>query len=335
MNRGTIRKRVKQALQDQTNKHWTDREINDYIDDSLKEFVRISKHPHVEAYQDIGDSTITGTIVVDGKTATFTIGSGGHGYSTGDAVVVSGASPSGYNGSFEITVPSSSTTTFTYKVKSGSSITDNSVSVFQVGPSYPKPSSISEIISVSIDGRELNFLTESQLNRAAVGSSSQQYFLRSSMGTHPDAFSARQVGTDTIPRWRQQTGPIEAWVANSRTASTFRLYPLPSEDEDIYKDKDATTKSFHSLLIRGVPNQSGLSLDSTEPDINDYWHEAIIFGAMDRAYLKESQLRNVEKSNVFRQKFMELAQQANLSEGMSSASISEGANEPRMVIRRR
>jgi len=47
MNRGTIRKRVKQALQDQTNKHWTDREINDYIDDSLKEFVRISKHPHV------------------------------------------------------------------------------------------------------------------------------------------------------------------------------------------------------------------------------------------------------------------------------------------------
>ena len=335
MNRGTIRKRVKQALQDQTNKHWTDRELNDYIDDSLKEFVRIARHPHVESYLDIGDSTITGTIAVDGKTATFTIGSGTHSYATGDAIVIKGSTPSEYNGTYEVTVPSSSTTTFQYKVRAGASISDNSVSVFKVGPYYSKPTSISEIVSVSIDGRELNFLTDSQLNRAAVGAATNQYFLRTSMGTHPDAFGARQVGTDTIPRWRQQTGPIEAWVANSRTADKFRLYPLPYEDEDLYKDKDATSKPFHTLLIRGVPKQSGLSTDTAEPVIDDYWHEALIYGAMDRAYLKESQLRNVDKSNLFRQKFMELAQQANLSEGLTSAAISEGANEPRMVVRRR
>lgn len=341
MNRGTIRKRVKQGLQDQSNKHWTDRELNDYVDDSLREFVRVSKHPHVNAYQSIGDSTITGSIGVDGKTTTFTIGTGTHGYSTGDAVVVSGATPTEYNGTFEVTVPN--TTTFTYKVSTGGSISvgggteevPTPISIFKVGPSYTKPSSISEIVSISIDGRELNFLTESQLNRAAVGASQGQYFLRTSMGTHPDAFSARHVGTDTIPRWRQQKGPIEAWVANNRTADTFRLYPLPSEDEDIYIDKDATTKVFHSLLIRGVPKQSGLVSDSTDPDPDEYWHEALVYGAMERAYLKETQLRNVEKSNLFRGKFMELAQQASLSEGMSSASISEGANEPRLIVRRR
>ena len=155
------------------------------------------------------------------------------------------------------------------------------------------------------------------------------------MGTHPDAFGARQVGTDTIPRWRQQTGPIEAWVANSRTADTFRLYPLPYEDEDLYKDKDATAKAFHSLLIRGVPKQSGLANDTAEPVIDENWHEALIYGAMGRAYLKETQLRNVDKSNLFMQKFMDLVQQANRTEGLTSADISEGANEPRMVVRRR
>ena len=52
MNRKEIRERVETALQDEENRHWSDREINRFIDDALIEFTRIARHPQVE-----GDAT--------------------------------------------------------------------------------------------------------------------------------------------------------------------------------------------------------------------------------------------------------------------------------------
>ena len=48
MNRKQIRERVETALQDKDNRHWTDAELNQYIDDALVEFTRISKYPQAE-----------------------------------------------------------------------------------------------------------------------------------------------------------------------------------------------------------------------------------------------------------------------------------------------
>ena len=338
MNRKQIRERTEATLQDTENRHWSDSELNRFIDDALVEFTRIARFPQAEgsatnpggtAY--IGESAKTGTLTVDGKTATITFDSD-HGYSANDAVSVSGASPTEYNGPFNVLVPS--TTTLTYQVGYGNSITDTSVSVFRIGPVYTKPTTIAEIVSVSIDGRELSLYTESELNAAATSRGYRHFMLESSMGFHPNAFTTAITTVDNTPKWRSQSGPIEAIIFNNRTADSFRVYPLPKEDRDLYVDKDATTKVFKSLTVRGVPVVSGLSSDTSSPGISSYWHEALVFGALERAWLKESKLHNVEKGQMYRAKFLEQANTAKTMEGLSSGSLSEGRNQSGFRINR-
>ena len=125
---------------------------------------------------------------------------------------------------------------------------------------------------------------------------------------------------------------------NTYIPSTYFLfisfYPLPKEDKDLYVDKDATTKVFHTLTIRGVPIVSGLSSDTATPTVNSYWHEAVVYGALERAWLKESKLQNAEKSTLYRGKFMEQANQARYMEGMTSGALSEGRNQSGFRVNR-
>ena len=127
----------------------------------------------------------------------------------------------------DVLVPS--TTTLTYKVGYGASVESSSVSVFRLGAVYTKPSTIDEIVSVSIDGRELAIYTESELNAAASSRGGRAFLLESSMGFHPNAFSSVISTVSQTPKWREQHGPVEAVVFNNRTSSTFRIYPLPKE----------------------------------------------------------------------------------------------------------
>ena len=338
MNRKQIRERAETALQDTANKHWSDGELNTYIDDACNEFTRRVRYPQVEGYATngssgttIGEATKTGTLTTDSKTATITFESA-HGYAEGDAINVVDGAPSQYLGTFLVTVPS--TTTITYKIRTSGSVTDSSVSVFRVGPFYTIPSTIAEIVSISIDGRELNIFTESELNAAASTSGNRHFMLESSMGFHPNAFSSAVSSTNNTPRWRDQNGPIEAAVFNNRTSTTFRIYPLPKATSDLYIDKDATVKVFNSLKVRGVPKDSSLALDTTTPTVNAYWHESLVWGTLERAYLKESQQRNADKSGFYRQKFLDNVAQAGTMEGMTSGALSEGRNQSGFVVNR-
>ncbi|MDP6770674.1 MAG: hypothetical protein QF704_08275, partial [Anaerolineales bacterium] len=263
MNRKQIRERVETALQDTANRHWSDGELNTYIDDACNEFTRRVRYPQVEGYATngssgttIGEASKTGTLTTDSKTATITFESA-HGYAEGNAINVVDGAPSQYLGTFIVSVPS--TTTITYKISTSGSVTDSSVTVFRVGPNFTIPSTIAEIVSISIDGRELNIFTESELNAAASTNGNRHFMLESSMGFHPNAFSSVVTSTDNTPRWRDQNGPIEAAVFNNRTATTFRIYPLPKATNDLYVDKDATTKVFNSLKVRGVPKDNSLA----------------------------------------------------------------------------
>ena len=343
MNRKQIRERVEAALQDVENRHWSDREINTFIDDALVEFTRIARFPHVTGYAtnpgggtSLGEAPQTATLSVDGKTATLSNfgGSGAaHGYSDDDVLYISGGGPSEYNGPFNILVPS--TTTVTYQVNFGNAVTDSSVSVFRLGAVYTKPSTVAEIMSVSIDGRELAIYTESELNAAASSRGGSHFLLESSMGFHPNPFTHVYSSVSNVPRWRNQNGPIEAAVFDNRTSNTFRIYPLPKELRDIYIDKDASSLVFKRLTVRGVPVETGLSTDTSSPVVNSYWHEALVFGALERAWLKDSKVQNVEKSQMYRAKFVDQAMQAQRMEGLSSGGISEGRNQGGFTINRR
>ena len=72
----------------------------------------------------------------------------------------------------------------------------------------------------------------------------------------------------------------------------------------------------------------------TTCDIDYVWVDALTFGAVERAYLKEHDLRNVEKSEYFRNKKMALIADAHRVEPINPASIAGGVNANRFIVKR-
>ena len=78
-------------------------------------------------------TTVTGTIAVDASKSvvTVTIGSGDHGFASGDFINISGAAPAENNAVFEVT-STPTAATFTYSAVAGDTITDASVSFYKI-----------------------------------------------------------------------------------------------------------------------------------------------------------------------------------------------------------
>ena len=69
-------------------------------------------------------------------------------------------------------------------------------------------------------------------------------------------------------------------------------------------------------------------------NIDRQYMDILVFGALERSYLKEHDLRNVEKSDYYRNKKEVLTQDALRTEALNSASLSGGANFNRLSSRR-
>ncbi len=333
MDRKTIRQRVESLLQDQENRHWSDSDINGYIDDAQSEFVRICKQPTTTATVALGVATSSsGTLSsAGGKTASVTLAS--HGFSTGDAINVSGAIPTSYNGTFIINKIDDNT--FTYLLEqTGAAVTDSSVNLIKFGPSYTKPTTISEITSISLNGTELEILTEQEIDSIAHRGSTSRYLIRGEHGLVINPFSRTQAYERLTPKWREITGQPQAVIITHRTANTFRVYPLPEDDKYIYVDENATTKVFQDFIVRGVKRITEITSDTAFPDIDAEWHESLVYGAAQRAYLKETNLRDVQKSELYLGKFNSILGEARLSEGTNASSYGGGRNETSMRIMR-
>ena len=80
-------------------------------------------------------TSVVGTIAVDSSKSvvTVTIGSGEHGFVSGDFINISGAAPDEYNGVIEVT-STPTAATFTYNAIAGDTITDASVAFYKVQP---------------------------------------------------------------------------------------------------------------------------------------------------------------------------------------------------------
>jgi len=79
------------------------------------------------------ETTQSGSITIDSTQTliTVTIGTGEHGYSTGDFITILGAAPDEYNGVKEITATPTAAT-FTLNAESGDTITDSAVTFYKI-----------------------------------------------------------------------------------------------------------------------------------------------------------------------------------------------------------
>jgi len=341
MTRKQLRESVERYLQGKRNERWSDSEINSYLDESQLEFCRLAKVPEVEAsivllYGVTDIQGITGVLSASGRTVSVVDAS--HGLSVDGSVLITTSTNNDINGGHLITAVSTTSATndtFQYLLPENTSqtITSESIKYVDTGPTIAKPSTILEITGVTVDGRELAIYTQSDLDRAANSGSDGVRMVQTALGATPSPFYT--IDTSFYPKkWRDSQGKLEAVIMSERSETSFRLFPLPRDPEHIYLDKDATTKVSQNMIVRGVLKPTSLTTDASVPQIPESYHEALVYGSLDRAYLKESQLRNVDKSNMFRGRFLNLVGEAQRNEGLNSGSIGGGRNDLRLRVSR-
>ena len=301
-----IRSRATTVLQDTGYVRWTKTELNNYIHDSVLDLVRTIRLP-------VEDSD----------------------------VVISSAS-------YKISLPS------TLMDISGGSIDGRELPVVTT----------SEMKSLNAEGRLPDSSKEGEYSVTQIFgnplyNSVQDW--RTVTGT-PQALVIDQRSSGTITVW-----PIPTEEVTLKLTGTSR--PPRMSDEVPYQYTDTTSAS--NPVVRKIvttlqgwivgtstdlvdDNNTSLLFDATEEtitngenvfivadtdykttcDIDPVWVDAITYGTLERAYLKEHDLRNVEKSGYFMNKKMQLIADAHRVEPLNPASITGGVNLNRMIVRR-
>ena len=339
MTRKQLRESAERYLQDARNDRWTDSEINTYIDEAQMEFCRLAKiisADFTENLVTVGTRKTLAVLTTSGRTITVTlVAPAVHTLAIGDSVLISDTDDNYRKGGhLVISVPSNTTSVSSFQYllpENVSQTTSETVTFVETGPVYTKDSTILEVTSVTLDGRELAAYTQSDLDAASNKYKNSSIYVRTALGSTPSPFSSLNSGYSPT-RWRDSHGQIEGFVMSQRSATTFRVFPLPSNEEHVYLDKDASTKVSQTLRVQGVLNPTALALDTSVPQIPESYHEALVFGALDRAYLKESQLRNMDKAQLFKVKFLEMAAEARRNEGLNSGSLGRGRNQISMRV---
>ena len=109
---------------------------------------------------------------------------------------------------------------------------------------------------------------------------------------------------------------------------------------DLLVDDTSRTFTFDSTAqtIEGSDGSTLFEIADTDYiktcDIDYVWVDALTFGALERAYLKEHDLRNVEKSEYFKNKKLAITIDAHRTEPIHPASITGGVNLNRFIVRR-
>jgi hypothetical protein len=116
--------------------------------------------------------------------------------------------------------------------------------------------------------------------------------------------------------------PLNGWVTGTDLIDD-------SGQSLIFNETDQTLSldETNVFSLEGIDYQTTCAIDAI-------WVDALTFGTLERAYLKEHDLRNVEKSEYFRNKKMGMIADADRVEPLNPASITGGVNFNRLVVRR-
>ena len=300
---GTIRNRAERILQDESNRRWLPGELDDYIFDSQHEFVRLTGFP-------ITTSTIPITVGIP----TYSRPSG----------LMDIQKARVRNRAIEIPIVS--------------------------------PTMLDEAAQRGFIDRGISWSTSVSVSPSQISGSTTSV---------NQAVSGPIGGFIVQPDWREQQGPIRALVIEHQSNPTLRVFPVPISSDAIFSpdlmtlpttDVDSivgtdlvfasdslvtTAQQDPSIRLEGTlqPLRTSLtnttSTDSDSPQIGSPYHDALIYGCIERAYLKENELRNIQKSSLFRQKFLEFVADARRNEPESPIKRIGGANRQRLKVSRR
>ena len=300
-----IRSRVVTILQDAGFIRWTKTELNNYIHDSLLDLVRAIRLPVAEASVTIGPATYliplpTGLMDISGGSITgrelpvVTTSEMKRLHSEGGLPLII------KDGEYSITQ------IFGYSL--WSSVEDWKATSGKTQALVLDQRSSETIRVWPIPSEDLTLLLSGTLRPTRM--SDEVPYVYNDV-SDPDNVVSRNIVT-----------PLNGWVAGTALTDD-------SGQSLIYDEIDQTLFLDEANLY---------SLDSanykTTCAIDAVWVDALTFGTLERAYLKEHDLRNVEKSEYFRNKKMGMIADADRVEPLNPASITGGVNFNRLVVRR-
>lgn len=88
----------------------------------------------------------------------------------------------------------------------------------------------------------------------------------------------------------------------------------------------------NSKLTFRDPNNTANYLGSAQSVLPDMYSEALVYGTLERAFLKENELRNLQKSQIWRSKFYEIVIDCQRREGQNDMSHTEGVDRMTMTV---
>ena len=344
LNLGQLRTRVERLLQDNNNRRWNDAELNDYIFDAQHEFVRLTGFPlHAQ------------NVNLTGLVAEYDVPT--------DLMDIQRARIR--NRAVEIPIVSATvldeSTSFLHEPV-------NSDWRSQTGPiravvvdhqSAPKfrvfPIPAGDIVKTvtATFANEGSVLTVSDSTDLKVGmyvggnSKIQEQTIISSISGTAVTISKVTTGAASV---------AESISFVSSTVFSVYLLEVPTTDIDTISGTDlafstiggnevfvGTSVVIPSIELQGTRNPPRDALQTLAnvaggtdvPIIGSRYHEALVFGAVERAYLKENELRNVQKSGAFRERFLQFVAEARREEHESRVRRVGGANRVRMKVSRR
>jgi len=139
----------------------------------------------------------------------------------------------------------------------------------------------------------------------------------------PPRNSLRFAAAEEVSLWDSMRGVLDSFANYdvSVTATTDR-YAID------FLDRDEPNEIVYDFTQYNSDPSAELSEQT--PLISPTFQEALIYGCVERAYLKENELRNIEKSTLFRQRFLEFVADANRREPQNTLTRNTGANKKRI-----